>query len=164
MRAKSEEVLAAASRGVRASVVRLPPTVHGRGDQGFVPQLIEVARRTGVSAYVGDGSNRWPAVHRLDAARLFRLALETAPAGTRLHAVAEEGVVMRSIAEMIGRGVGSPVKSLTAEEAMAHFGFLGMLVGRDIPASSAITRSSIGWRPQESDLLTDLNEGGYFLR
>lgn len=162
VRAKSEEVLAAASRGIRASVVRLPPTVHGRGDQGFMPQLIETARRTGVSAYVGDGANRWPAVHRLDAARLFRLACETAASGARLHGVAEEGVSMRAIAEAIGVGVGAPARSLPTEEALAHFGFLGMLVGRDIPASSAITREMCGWRPREPDLLTDLREGGYF--
>jgi nucleoside-diphosphate-sugar epimerase len=162
VRAKSEEVLASASLGVRASVVRLPPTVHGRGDQGFMPQLIEAARRTGVSAYVGDGSNRWPAVHRLDAARLFRLACETAPAGTRLHGVAEEGVAMAAIAEVIARGVGVPVKSITAEEAMAHFGFLGMLVGRDIPASSAMTRATMGWAPQHPGLLADLRDAGYF--
>ncbi len=162
VRAKSEEVLAAASRGVRASVIRLPPTVHGRGDQGFMPQLIETARRTGVAAYVGDGANRWPAVHRLDAARLFRLACETAAPGTRLHGVGEEGVPMRAIAEVMGAGLGVPVRSLTAEEAMAHFGFLGMFVGRDFPASSALTREMMGWRPQAPDLLADLREGGYF--
>ncbi|WP_304187053.1 SDR family oxidoreductase [Phenylobacterium aquaticum] len=162
VRAKSEEVLAAASRGVRASVIRLPPTVHGRGDQGFMPQLIETARRTGVAAYVGDGANRWPAVHRLDAARLFRLACETAAPGTRLHGVGEEGVPMRAIAEVMGAGLGVPVRSLTAEEAMAHFGFLGMFVGRDFPASSALTREMMGWRPRAPDLLDDLREGGYF--
>lgn len=162
-RAASEEtVLAAAGREVRASIVRLPPSVHGAGDHGFVPALIDIARRTGVAAYIGDGANRWPAVRRFDAARLFRLALEKAEPGSRLHGVAEEGIPMRAIAEAIGHGLGLPVRSLTADEAPAHFDWLAAFVAVDNPSSSALTRSSLGWRPQEPDLLTDVRESGYF--
>jgi nucleoside-diphosphate-sugar epimerase len=162
-RAASElAVQAAAGRGVRASVVRLSPTVHGAGDHGFVPRLIDIARRTGFSAYVGDGANRWPAVHRLDAARLFRLALEKAAPGARLHGAAEEGVPMRSIAQTIGTGLGVPVRSLPADEAPAHFDWLAPFVAVDNPTSSAVTRKSLGWRPQEPELLVDMREGGYF--
>ncbi len=155
-------VLAASSRGVRGSVVRLPPTVHGAGDHGFVPRLIDLARGKGAAAYVGDGANRWPAVRRLDAARLFRLALESAEPGSRLHAVAEEGVPMRAIAEAIGAGLGLPVRALTEDEAPAHFDFLARLIAIDNPASSALTRGALGWRPREPDLLTDMRDGGYF--
>jgi nucleoside-diphosphate-sugar epimerase len=155
-------VQAAAGRGVRASVVRLSPTVHGAGDHGFVHMLIDIARRTGVSAFVGDGANRWPAVHRLDAARLFRLALEKAEPGVRLHGVAEEGVPMRSIAETIGTGLGVPVRSLTEDEARAHFDWFAHFVAIDNPTSSAITRRSLGWRPQEPELLADVRDSGYF--
>ena len=162
-RAESEEVvLAAAGRGVRGSVVRLAPTVHGRGDHGFVPRLIEIARRTGIAAYVGDGANRWPAVHRLDAARLFRLALERAAPGTRLHGAAEEGIPMRAIAETIGEGLGVPVRSIVTDEAPAHFEWLAPFVQMDNPTSSAITRESVGWRPREAGLLSDMRESGYF--
>jgi len=162
-RAASElAVQAAAGRGVRASVVRLSPTVHGAGDHGFVPMLIDIARRTGISGFVGDGANRWPAVHRLDAARLFRLALEKAAPGARLHGVAEEGVPMRAIAETIGTALGLPVKSLTEDEAQAHFDWLARFVALDNPTSSALTRSSLGWRPQEPELLTDMRDSGYF--
>ena len=115
-----------------------------------------------MAAYVGDGANRWPAVHRLDAARLFRLALEKATPGARLHGVAEEGVPMRAIAETIGAGLSLPVRSLTPEEAGAHFEWMAMFVGLDITTSSAITRETLGWMPREPDLLTDLREGGYF--
>ncbi len=161
-RALTEElVVAAAARGVRTSVVRLAPTVHGAGDHGFTPRIVAAAREHGVSAYVGDGANRWPAVHRSDAARLYRLALERAAPGSRLHAIAEEGIAMRTIAETIGEGLGLPVRSLTAEEAPAHFGFLAMFVGLDIPASSQITREALGWRPAGPDLLTDIRENGY---
>jgi nucleoside-diphosphate-sugar epimerase len=161
-RAISEKVVVAASaRGVRGSVIRLPPSVHGAGDQGFVPMLIDIARRTGVAAYVGDGANRWPSVHRLDAARLYRLAVESAAPGARLHGVAEEGVPVRAIAETIGAGLGLPVKSLTAAEAPAHFGFLGMFIGADNTTSSAITRDSLGWAPQQPGLLEDVR-ANYF--
>jgi nucleoside-diphosphate-sugar epimerase len=155
-------VVKAAGRGVRGSVVRLPPTVHGAGDHGFVPMLIEIARRTGVSAFIDDGANRWPAVHRLDAARLFRLALENAAAGARLHAAAEEGVTMRALAEAIGAGIGVPVRSITADEAPTHFGWMAAVVAMDNPTSSALTREALGWRPQESGLMTDMKESGYF--
>ena len=162
-RAASElAVQAAAGRGVRASVVRLPPTVHGAGDHGFVPTLIDIARRTGISAFVGPGANRWPAVHRLDAARLFRLALEQAAPGARLHGVAEEGVPMRAIAQTIGTALGLPVQSLTEDEARAHFAWLAPFVAMDNPTSSALTRSSLGWRPQGPELLTDMRDSGYF--
>ncbi|MCP3139418.1 SDR family oxidoreductase [Pyxidicoccus xibeiensis] len=162
-RATAEDrVLAAAGRGVRSSVVRLPPSVHGAGDHGFVPMLIQVARRTGVSAFVADGANRWPAVHRLDAARLFRLALERAAPGTRLHGVAEEGLPIHALASVIGEGLGVPVRSLSREEAAAHFGWLAGFIGVDNPVSSALTRGALGWNPQGAGLLTDLRESGYF--
>ena len=161
-RASSELVLSAAERDVRVSVVRLSPTVHGAGDHGFVPALIGVAKKTGVSAFVGDGANRWPAVHRSDAARLFRLALEKAAPGSRLHGVAEEGIPMRTIAETIGAGLGLPTRSLAPDEAAAHFDWLARFVGIDNPTSSAITRETLGWQPTGPDLLTDMQESGYF--
>jgi nucleoside-diphosphate-sugar epimerase len=162
IRAASEVVLAAADRGVRVSAVRLPPSVHDRGDHGFVPALIDVARRTGVAAYVGDGDNRWPAVHRLDAARLLRLALEKATPGSRLHGVGEEGVPMRAIAEAIGQGLGIPVRSLSADEAAAHFGWMALFIAIDNTTSSARTRESLGWQPQRPGLLADMRDSGYF--
>jgi nucleoside-diphosphate-sugar epimerase len=161
-RAASELVLSAAERDVRVSVVRLSPTVHGAGDHGFVPALIGVAKKTGVSAFVGEGANRWPAVHRSDAARLFRLALEKAAPGSRLHGVAEEGIPMRAIAETIGAGLGLPTRSLAPDEAAAHFDWLARFVGIDNPTSSAITRETLGWQPTGPDLLTDMQESGYF--
>lgn len=161
-RAKSELVLAAADHGVRVSVVRLAPSVHGQGDSAFVPALIGIARAAGVSAYVGDGANRWPAVHRLDAARLFRLALERGEPGARFHGVAEEGVPVRAIAEAIGERLGLPARSVSPDEAVGHFGWLAGFVGLDTPVSSARTRAALGWEPQGPDLLTDLREGGYF--
>ena len=162
-RAASEvAVRAAASRGVRASVVRLAPSVHGAGDHGFVPILIGIARRTGISAFVGDGANRWPAVHRLDAARLFRLALEKAAPGALLHGAAEEGVPMRAIAETIGKGIGVPVRGLSRDEARKHFDWFAEFLAIDNPCSSAITRRTLGWKPQGPDLLTDMRENGYF--
>lgn len=161
-RAPSEHALEQVStRGVRGISVRLSPSVHDEGDHGFVPALIEVARRTGVAAYVGDGANRWPAVHRLDAARLFRLALEKGTAGTRLHGAAEEGVPMRDIATTIGEGLSIPVRSLSVEEAAAHFDWLAMFVAIDNPACSTATRETVGWRPQEVGLLADMRAGGY---
>ena len=163
-RAASEAVaLAAAGRGVRTSIVRMSPTVHGAGDHhGFMPMLIDIARRTGFSSFVGDGANRWPAVHRLDAARLFRLALEQAIPGARLHGVAEEGVPMREIAAVIGEGLGLPVRSISEGEAKKHFDWLGGFVALDNPTSSAFTRQTLGWSPKEPELLTDLRENGYF--
>jgi nucleoside-diphosphate-sugar epimerase len=162
-RAASETImLAVASLGVRSSIVRLPPTVHGAGDHGFVPMLIDIARSKGVSAFIGDGSNRWPAVHRLDAAHLFRLALENAAPGTRLHAVAEVGIPMRLIAEAIGAGLGIPVRSVSQDEAPAHFGWIGRFAGMDTPSSSALTRKEFGWTPNQPDLLLDMRKNGYF--
>jgi nucleoside-diphosphate-sugar epimerase len=163
-RALSENAaIALARRGVRSSVVRLAPSVHGPADRhGFIPSLIRIARDKGVSAYVGDGTNRWPAVHELDAARLFRLALEAAPAGSRLHGVGDEGVPFRDIAESIGRHLDVPVVSVSRLEATAHFGWLGAIASIDIPASSAATQKLLGWRPSHSGLLTDMEEGHYF--
>lgn len=161
----ASEVLAVAlaERGVRSTVVRLPPTVHGRGDHGFVPALIGIARRTGVSGYPGDGSSRWPAVHRLDAARLFRLAVEDALPGTVLHAVAEEGIPTRDIAATIGRHLDLPVRAIPEDEAAAHFGWLAGFLAADVPASSARTRERLPWNPTGPTLLADLDEGHYFL-
>ncbi|WP_326738542.1 SDR family oxidoreductase [Streptomyces sp. NBC_01022] len=151
-----------APRNVRSSVVRFPPTVHGEGDHGFMAALVGIARDKGVSGYIGDGSNRWPAVHRADAAHLVRLALEGAPAGSTLHAVGEEGVPLREVADTIGRRLGLPVASVAPEDADAHFGWLGGLVGVDGPASSALTRASFGWQPTHPGLIEDLAKGHYF--
>jgi len=150
------------ARDVRASVVRLAPSVHGEGDRGFVAALITIAREKGVSGYIGDGSHRWPAVHRLDAAQLFRLALEEAPAGSVLHGVADEGVPVRVIAEVIGRHLNLPVVAIAPKEAAEHFGWLNMFLTADIPASSALTRELVGWRPTHPGLIDDLDEGHYF--
>jgi nucleoside-diphosphate-sugar epimerase len=148
--------LSLAEQGVRSSVVRLTPTVHDAGDQGFIPAAIGIARERGVSAYVGDGTQRWPAVHRRDAARLFRLAIEEVPAGTVLHAVGEEGVPLRDIAELVGARLGVPTESIAPESAAGHFGFLAGFLSADMPASSAITRERFGWQPIEIGLLEDL--------
>jgi nucleoside-diphosphate-sugar epimerase len=158
----ASDALVLETPGVRGAVVRLPPTVHGAGDHGFVPRMIGFAKEHGAAAYVGDGANRWPAVHRLDAARVFRLALEKAAPGTRLHAVAEGGVPMRAIAEAIGAGLGVPARSVTAEEAPAHLDFLATFAAIDNPTSSALTREMLGWRPEQPELLVDMNEAGYF--
>ena len=158
-RAVSAQVtLALADRGVRASVVRLAPTVHGNGDNGFMATLVDIARKQGVSGYIGDGSNRWPAVHRADAARLFRLAVEQAPAGSVLHGVAEEGVQLQSIAETIGAGLDLPVVSVAPEDAAEHFGWLSMFLGADIPASSALTQALLDWHPTQPGLIEDLKD------
>jgi nucleoside-diphosphate-sugar epimerase len=154
-------VLAAAARGVRSSVVRLPQ-VHGEGDHAFVPWVIDIARSKGVSAYPGEGTNRWAAVHRDDAAHLYRLALENAPAGSVLHAVADEGVQVREIAELIGRRLDLPVKSLPVEEAGAHFGWLGHFFSSDLVGTSALTRQRLGWTPTRIGLLADLDHDYYF--
>jgi nucleoside-diphosphate-sugar epimerase len=154
--------LALASRGIRSSVVRLAPTCHGDGDQGFMATLVDIARDKGVSGYVGDGSNRWPATHRLDAAHLFCLALEKAPAGSALHAVGEEGVPIRRVAEVIGRHLNVPVVGISPEEAAEHFGFLGAFIGADVPASSALTRELLAWQPAQPGLVEDMDQGHYF--
>jgi nucleoside-diphosphate-sugar epimerase len=160
--ANAERTLALASVGVRSSVVRLPPTVHGDGDHGFMATLVGIARHKGVSAYIGDGSNRWPAVHRLDAAPLFRLALEAAPAGSTLHAVADQGVPIRDIAEVIGRHLDLPVAAISPADAAQHFTWLAAILGADSPASSAQTRELLGWQPTHPGLLDDLDQGHYF--
>jgi nucleoside-diphosphate-sugar epimerase len=160
--ASEETALSLAERGVHSSIVRLAPTVHGEGDHGFVPMVIDVARRTGISAYIGDGANRWPAVHRMDAARLFRLALETAPAGTVLHGVGEEGVPIRDIAEVIGRQLDLPVRSISRAEASDHFGWLAGFLAANVPASSALTRERVGWQPTHPGLIDDLEQDFYF--
>lgn len=161
LRAPAEDLaLELAARGVRSSVVRLPRSVHGAGERGwhggFAELLLNIARGSGVSAYIGDGAQRWPAVHRLDAARLFRLAVEEAPAGSRLHAVGDEGVSMRDLAAAIGRVLGVPVASKSSGEAEAHFGFIAAIGAIDQPASSARTRELLGWQPREAGLLADL--------
>lgn len=156
-RTASEQLtLALAARDVRSSLVRLPPSVHGDGDYGFAPRLVDIARAKGVSAYIGEGNNRWPAVHRFDAARLYRLVLEHGTAGARYHAIGEQGVATREIAEVIGKGLGVPVVSLAAEEALEHFGFLARFFGADCPASSAQTREQLGWQPAGQGLIEDL--------
>jgi len=160
---KSEEAaLALAVRGVRASVLRLPLSVHGNGDHGFVPRLISTAQEKGVSAYIGDGLNRWPAVHRLDAAHLYRLVLEKGTAGASYHGVADEGIPTREIAEVIGRQLNVPVVSKSREEAADHFGWIALFFGIDAPASSAQTQEHLGWGPLQPGLITDLNAEHYF--
>ena len=161
-RASEQTAFALAGRGLRASVVRLPRSVHGQGERhGFVPMLAAVARRTGMSAYVADGGNLWPSVHRLDAARVFRLALEQGGRNEAFHAAAEEGVPFRLIAEAIGRQLGVPAESLTPEEAGTHFGGLAMWVAGNGPASSERTRAILGWEPQEIGIVSDIERPDY---
>jgi nucleoside-diphosphate-sugar epimerase len=160
--ANARYTAALASRGVRSSVLRLPPTCHGQGDNGFLSVIVGVAREKGVSGYVGDGSARWPATHRLDVARAFRLALEKAPGGSTLHAVAEEGVAGRDFAEVIGRKLAVPAVSVSPGDAMNHFGFLGALLQLDGPASSVRTRQVLGWEPTHARLLEDLGQDHYY--
>lgn len=155
--------LAMAKNDVRVSVVRLPPSVHGDGDEGFMSMLIGVARKQGVSAYIGDGLNRWPAVHKFDAATLYRLALEKAPAGSRFHAIGDEGVLIKDVAEVIGRRLNLPVVSKTLEEAMTQFGLFAGLLAQNIPASSARTQEQLGWKPTHPALIPDL-EGDYYFK
>lgn len=151
-----------ADRGVRPVALRFAPTVHGEGDHGFVSALVGIAREKGSSAYVGDGDNRWPAVHRLDAARMVRFALEKAPAGTAVHGVGEEGLPTRTIAEVIGRHLGVPVVSIAPDEVADHFGWIGAFFSVDIPASSTLTQELLGWVPTHPGLLEDLEAGYYF--
>lgn len=148
--------------GVRSSVLRLPPTVHGDGDHGFMATFVEIARRRGVAGYVGDGANRWPAVHRSDAARLARLAVESAPAGSVLHAVADEGVPFREVAEAIGRRLGLPAVPVAPDDAVEHFAPLGHFVALDSPATAVVTRGLLGWEPTGPGLLDDLDRDHYF--
>jgi nucleoside-diphosphate-sugar epimerase len=161
-RVSEQAGLSLVSQGVRVSAMRLPPTVHGDGDHGFVPILIGLARDKGVAAYVGDGNNRWPAVHRLDAAQLYRLVLEKGTAGAVYHAVAEQGVPFREIAGVIGRRLNLPVVSKTPEEAAEHFGWFAHFAAMDNPASSAQTQEQMGWRPTRPGLISDLDHPRYF--
>jgi nucleoside-diphosphate-sugar epimerase len=149
-------------RGVRASAIRLPQVHGGEGKAGFVGYVYEVARAKGVSAYVGDGHERWPAAHRKDVATLYRLALEKGRAGAAYHAVADEGVPMKAIADVFAKVLSVPLKSIKPEEAMAHFGFIGMFAGLDMPASSAKTQVELGWTPKEIGLIADISRPGYW--
>ncbi|RPD47899.1 SDR family oxidoreductase [Hymenobacter sediminis] len=162
MRHSEDAALALVPRGVRAMVMRLAASVHDQNDHGFVPMLIDLARQKGVAAYIGNGSNRWPAVHRLDAARLYRLALENGTAGACYHAVGDEGVSLRTIADVIGRHLQVPVISKSAAEAPAHFGWMAGFAGLDLAASSTLTQQRLSWHPGGPDLLADLEQGHYF--
>ena len=161
---QSEQVAdAAAAKGVRAAIVRLSPSVHGEGDlHGFIPIMISIARQKGVSAYIGEGLNRWNAVHRLDAAVLFRLALENAVAGKRFHAVGDEAIELKTIAAIIGQQLNLPVASISPEAAAEHFGWFAIMAGLDCPASGKITQESLSWHPSQAGLLSDLEQDIYF--
>lgn len=161
-RAPETTAFAFAARGVRVAAVRLAPTVHGIGDNGFVPRLVHFARQTGISAYVDEGRNRWPTVHRLDAAHLYRLALENEAAHGPFHAIAEEGVTLKQIAEAIGRGLDIPVVSLSGEKAAEHFSWFTRFAGIDCPSSSPRSRSLLGWKPEQPTLLEDMAHAAYF--
>jgi len=160
--ASAQAALSLATRGVRSSIVRFAPTVHGPGDHGFMATLAGIARDKGISGYIDDGTSRWPAVHRLDAGNLVGRAVDDAPAGTVLHAVAEDGVPTRAIAEAIGRGLNVPVVSVPAEQASDHFGWLARFFGTDSRASNELTRELMGWEPTHPTLIADLQEGHYF--
>jgi nucleoside-diphosphate-sugar epimerase len=161
-RVSEQAAFSMTSHGVRVAAVRLPPTVHGDGDHGFVPALIGIARQKGVSAYIGDGLNHWPAVHRLDAAHLYRLVLEKGSAGARYHAIAEEGIPFRDIAGVIGRRLNIPVVSKAPEEAAEHFGWFARFAAIDNLASSERTREALGWQPTQPGLIADLDRPNYF--
>lgn len=161
-RASEAAATALSGQGIPTAVLRLPPSVHGRGDHGFVPMLIDIARRSGRSAYIGAGANAWPAVHVGDAARAFRLAIERGPESHIHHAIAEQGVPFRDIAAAIARGLGLPCVSLSPEEARAHFGWFFGFASLDQPASSDWTRTRLGWNPAGPDLLEDIATAGYF--
>jgi len=160
--ASEQAATALLARGLPVAIMRLPPSVHGEGDHGFVPLLIKLARDKGVAAYVGDGLNRWPAVHRFDAARVFRLAFENDAVATHYHGIAEQGIAFREIAEVIGRRLGVPVVSIAAEEAADHFGWFAHFATIDNPVSSALTRQLLAWQPSHAGLLADLDQPGYF--
>jgi nucleoside-diphosphate-sugar epimerase len=161
-RASEAAVLSFVPRGVRASAVRLPQVHGGDGKCGFVNLVLDVAREKGVSAYVGDGANRWPSAHRLDVARLYRLVLEKGRPGAAYHAIADEGVPMRALAEVLGRHLKSPAVSISLEQAGAHFGWLAPFASVDMPASSAKTQAELGWKPREIGVLEDIGQSGYF--
>ncbi|MFT3934829.1 MAG: SDR family oxidoreductase [Chitinophagaceae bacterium] len=161
--ASEQAVDAIAAKGTRVAVVRLPPSTHGEGDHGFVPMLINFARQKNLSAYKGDGQNRWPAAHRFDAAKVYRLALESNfAAGTRFHAVAEEGITFKQIAETIGKHLNVPVVSLSPEEAAAHFEWFAHFAGINNPSSSEITQKTLGWKAEQIGLIEDMERNGYF--